>query len=625
MIRQMNSFVRQTERFVAVALTVAVSSGIAIAADSGKTVVEVGPALYHPTLPSKAAPKASDLALSAQRLPASARHDLGELSTSERDRLNAPDPRGGTGARAKRVKNGITRDLSSEVGFTGLSAGLPSGGYAPFSGGLLEKLADGTLVWTAEFSSSGAGAVRLYVSQARLPRGSRVYVYGDDGEIKGPYDFTAGTRPEGFWTNAIYSSSISIEVRIPSSAPSDLAAATLRVSGVVHIVKAGTPTLQPKDDSCFVDATCVSVADWPNINEAGLAVAQLNFVDQGSSYLCSGGLMNTVSGPTAPYLLTANHCFGFLSDGHTFDQPAATSLEAVWQYKTETCNGPIPDESQFPSTLGSTMLATGTHPGASDYTFVQLSEDPPDNSLALGWTTADVRNAAGLVLYRLSYPLNANMIDVTPQIFTREQVILVSGNEACSDSPTSIYIYEQDIEGGTGGGSSGSPLMLADMRVVGQEFGACGTNTNDDCDNVNNSSVDGAFSATFPAVQQWLAPSSFGACVADANSLCLDNNRFRVTALWTKSDNTSGSGTAVPLTGNSGYFWFFSDTNIELVVKALDGCSVNSNFWVFAAGLTNVNVTMIVEDTVTGRSQTYMNPQGVAYQPLQDTAAFPCP
>ena len=610
-------------RFVAVSAAAVLSSGALLAAQNAAPVLEVGPAVYRPTLPPKAAPKASDLLLHAQRLPLSARHDLGELTDPERDRLSAPDPRGGAGARAKRVKNGITRSLPSPVGFTGLSASLAAGASSEVGGGLLEKLSDGSLAWTAEFSSSDAGALRLYIAQASLPRGSLVYVYGDDGEIKGPYDFTAGTRAEGFWTNTIFSGSLSIEARIPAG--SNLAGAALRVGGLVHIVKSGAATLLPKDDSCFVDASCVSVSDWVNINEAGNAVAQLNFMDQGSEFLCSGGLMNTTSGPTAPYLLTANHCFGFLPDGHTFDQAAATSLEAIWQYKTATCNGPFPDESQFPSTLGSTILATGTHPGMSDYTLVQLSEDPPANSVALGWTTADVRNDAGLVLYRLSYPLNANMIDVTPQIFTREQVLLVSGNDVCSDAPNSDFIYEKDIEGGTGGGSSGSPLMLADLRVVGQEFGACGTNQNDDCDNVNNASVDGAFSSTFPAVQQWLAPSGFGTCVADANTLCLENSRFRVTAFWTKPDNSSGSGTAVSLTSDSGYFWFFSNTNIELIVKVLNGCAIDSSYWVFAAGLTNVNVTLIVEDTVTGASQTYLNPQGVAYQPLQDTSAFSCP
>ena len=212
----MKPLVLKTARVLTASVAAIVFSAIALAAEKAAPVLEVGPAVYQPTLPPKTAPKASDLVLSGPRLPASARHDLGELTASERASLNARDERAGAGARPKRSKNGITRDLSPEVGFTGLSANLATGTSGEVGGGFLEKLADGSLAWTAEFSSAGAGALRLYLAQARLPQGSRVYVYGDDGEIKGPYDFTAGTRPEGFWTNTIYSASISIEVRVPA-------------------------------------------------------------------------------------------------------------------------------------------------------------------------------------------------------------------------------------------------------------------------------------------------------------------------------------------------------------------------------------------------------------------------
>jgi hypothetical protein len=42
--------------------------------------------------------------------------------------------------------------------------------------------------------------------------------------------------------------------------------------------------------------------------------------------------------------------------------------------------------------------------------------------------------------------------------------------------------------------------------------------------------------------------------------------------------------------------------------------------------LTNVNVVLTVRDTKNGAVKTYTNPQGVAFQPVQDTAAFAtCP
>jgi hypothetical protein len=82
----------------------------------------------------------------------------------------------------------------------------------------------------------------------------------------------------------------------------------------------------------------------------------------------------------------------------------------------------------------------------------------------------------------------------------------------------------------------------------------------------------------------------------------------------------------VQLTADTGYFWFFSDANVEMVVKVLNACPVNNKYWVFAGGLTNVRVTVSVTDTSNGSVQTYVNPQSTPFQPIQDTAAFAtCP
>jgi len=116
-----------------------------------------------------------------------------------------------------------------------------------------------------------------------------------------------------------------------------------------------------------------------------------------------------------------------------------------------------------------------------------------------------------------------------------------------------------------------------------------------------------------------------GTCTQSPTALCLSGGRFRVTADW-QSDTGSGSGNAISLTPDTGYFWFFDQNNIEIVVKVLNACVVNNSYWVFAAGLTNVHVVLTVTDTQTGFVRTHINPQGVAFVPVQDTAAFAtCP
>jgi hypothetical protein len=116
-------------------------------------------------------------------------------------------------------------------------------------------------------------------------------------------------------------------------------------------------------------------------------------------------------------------------------------------------------------------------------------------------------------------------------------------------------------------------------------------------------------------------------CVPNGTTLCLNAGRFEVKAAWRRQDGSTGEGTAVPLTDDSGYFWFFNSANIELVTKVLNACfDPFQSYWVFAAGLTNVEVTLTVTDTRTGWVKTYLNPLGTPYAPIQDTSAFStCP
>lgn len=119
-----------------------------------------------------------------------------------------------------------------------------------------------------------------------------------------------------------------------------------------------------------------------------------------------------------------------------------------------------------------------------------------------------------------------------------------------------------------------------------------------------------------------------GGCVESETVLCLQDNRFRTEAQWRDFQGNSGRGQAQRLTPDTGYFWFFSSTNVEHLVKVLNACGLPNfhNFWVFAAGLTNVEVTLTVTDVRTRQSKQYRNPIGVAFQPIQDTAAFAtCP
>jgi uncharacterized repeat protein (TIGR03803 family) len=123
-------------------------------------------------------------------------------------------------------------------------------------------------------------------------------------------------------------------------------------------------------------------------------------------------------------------------------------------------------------------------------------------------------------------------------------------------------------------------------------------------------------------------PLAPGHCIADAETLCLNNGRFEVRSTWTDFQGNQGSGNVVPgvSSSDSGLFWFFGPTNWEILIKVLNGCGVNSHYWVFGAASTNVQYTIQVTDTVTGAVNYYTNPLGTSSPAITDTAAFAsCP
>ena len=112
-------------------------------------------------------------------------------------------------------------------------------------------------------------------------------------------------------------------------------------------------------------------------------------------------------------------------------------------------------------------------------------------------------------------------------------------------------------------------------------------------------------------------------CVADAKTLCLLDGRFRVRVEWQDQHNDRhGTGDAQPFTDRTGFFTFFNPSNVELVVKALDGRALNGRFWLFYGALSDVAYTITVEDLVDGHAtRQYVNAAGEICG-RGDTAAF---
>ena len=123
----------------------------------------------------------------------------------------------------------------------------------------------------------------------------------------------------------------------------------------------------------------------------------------------------------------------------------------------------------------------------------------------------------------------------------------------------------------------------------------------------SNGSVESTASLTFLVE----AADPAGACVADAQTRCLQDSRYAVTVEWWNAAG-GGRGSVVRSgTNDSGLFHFFDLNNWEVLIKVLDGCALNGHVWVFGASTTDLGYVIRVTDTVTGAVKEYRNEPGL--------------
>jgi hypothetical protein len=325
----------------------------------------------------------------------------------------------------------------------------------------------------------------------------------------------------------------------------------------------------------------------------------------GGGAVCTGTLINDQDSSGTPYMLTANHCFG--------SQTVVNTLETRWDYQTNSCNGSAPNLESRPRSNGGKLLATSS---STDFTFVRLNSVPSGRG-AMGWTTAEI--SSGTRVHRVSHPVTNG--SVNPQQYSRSNVS--NSVSAFTDFPRSTHIYDVWSKGSTFGGSSGSALVTDSGQIIGQLHGGltgCSAGGYD---------YNGKFSGTFPSISQYLLSSGGGGggdtspCSANSTTICLVSNRFEVKATYRTNAGT-GNLRWEKHTNNTGLAFFSDTSNKEVVLKVLDGCVLNSKYWVFVGGVTDQEINITVRDTTNGALYQYTNNLGTAFITDNETSAFSC-
>ncbi len=223
--------------------------------------------------------------------------------------------------------------------------------------------------------------------------------------------------------------------------------------------------------------------------------------------------------------------------------------------------------------------------------------------------------------------------------FTADQSGIPTANPGVLADYDSIFMPEIT----QGGQAFQGPVIdfltngLTDPRVAAEQFpfdrptlrgarGLCDDGLDNDGNGLTDHPQDPACTSPGDNGERDTGPPAPVDCLEDAETLCLQQERFRVEVEWRDFQDNTGTGQVVLKSQDSGLFWFFDPDNWEMMVKVLSGCGFNDRFWVFASATTNVEYTLRVTDTETGVTREYVNPLGTSAPAITDTNAFAiCP
>ncbi|MFA5649599.1 MAG: trypsin-like peptidase domain-containing protein [Proteiniphilum sp.] len=322
--------------------------------------------------------------------------------------------------------------------------------------------AAGMEVWRVGIRSRGAHSLNLLFSKFRLPEGARLFVYNaDQTEVLGSYTRENNSNLNLLPVQPIGGEELIVEYQVPLHATDK---GEIEIGDVNHDFVGILRATEPRDpeQSCHPDLIC-----YPENIEPGSGVVAL--IINGTLF-CTGALVNNTAEDGTPYLLTATHCLN-MNNANNFNlnrryDLIAGSVVAFFNYQSPVCGtggtgirGPV----QMTLASADSVLISERY----DISLLRFKDVPPVEYQPryLGWNAASTARSTS-PFHGLHHP-NGGIKKVAIEEDRLTLGSFNASNYTIETEPNAFWIVRDWETAATEGGSSGSPLLDREKRIVG--------------------------------------------------------------------------------------------------------------------------------------------------------------
>ena len=326
--------------------------------------------------------------------------------------------------------------------------------YGINNSGTWEETEDGGMLWRLGIQSRGAYGMKVLFDFYWLPEGAELYVFSKDENMSvGPYTHEQNHEDGTFGIPLVKSDHIVVEYYQPENTETT---PQININKVFHAyLDIHNFYDEGGNRDCGDNVACSSADAYED------QVNSVIYLEMGG-WICSASLINNTAQDLTPYVLTAWHCVEPETPGEH------NNFTFYFNHQSSTCSG---SNSFYGNSVSGSYLRASGNMNTSDFALLEM-DDPPSwwwDPYFAGWSRYTSSPTISVGIHHPGGDPKKINFDNNDQAY------------GCSWYGSSTHWCLSWDDGGTAGGSSGSPIFNSDKRIVGQLTGGnggdCGNGT----------------------------------------------------------------------------------------------------------------------------------------------------